>query len=325
MKVVIAHRSGHPRVVQLPEPAGAKKFVTVRVSHSAMRLPWELEVLETISRRLPAGQDGLPLGGAASGTIVHCGEEVRTLKEGIRVAVTGAPYVYHGEQLVVPESLAVELPKKVNHEEGSFTGQGADAMNLLRVAGLQLGDTAVVMGADMLGFLTAQVIRASGATALLVDESEFRLKKANATGIPETFTPESEKLVRAVAQHTDGQGAKAVFLTRAHDRDAFLRAVELARYGGVIVMGAPSATQVPLTVFLEKSLQLRSALGGSLESIENGWTVKDNMACFAQLLAERKVQISPLISDRIPLERAVTAYEKSLRGRDAVLGVVLTL
>ena len=40
-----------------------------------------------------------------------------------------------------------------------------------------------LLGADMLGLLTAQIVKAAGATPVLIDSSEFRLKKAASVGI----------------------------------------------------------------------------------------------------------------------------------------------
>lgn len=339
MKVVIAHRTGQAKVVELPEPKGGRHFVTVRISHSAMRLPEEILEIEQAPKRIPPGQDGLPVGSMASGTIVSCGAGVRSLKTGLRVAVAGAPYVYHASQLVVPEHLAVELPKKVNHEEGAFAGQGAVALHLLRTGRVQLGEIVLVMGADMLGLLTVQVVRAAGAIPILVDESEFRLNKARAVGIAHAFVPRDEALVRTVDQLSDGHGADTALLTQLGDDAAFARAAQLLRFGGRLVLGVPLFTSAPLDSLREKRLELLHGVGGGpqLEDPDEKtrglqvpravarWSERDNMGCFTNLLAERKVQLSPLISDRLPIERAPTAYEKAGRGRDSVLGVVLTM
>jgi hypothetical protein len=89
-------------------------------------------MIRQVRRYLQPGEDGIPLGYSCSGTIEKVGEAVRNLREGFRVACYGAPYVYHAEMLSVPRNLAVELPKKVNHEEGAFTGIGAIAMHAFR-------------------------------------------------------------------------------------------------------------------------------------------------------------------------------------------------
>jgi threonine dehydrogenase-like Zn-dependent dehydrogenase len=339
MKVVIAHRTGQPRVVELPEPKCSTKFVTVRVSHSALALPDEMQQLELVPKLVRKGEDGIPIGSGASGTIMEVGPGVESLKAGLRVAVYGHPYVYHGTQLVVPESHVVELPKKVNHEEGAFAGQGAIALHLMRLGKVQLGETVLIFGGDLLGLLLAQVVRAAGATPIVVDDSEYRLGKGRAVGIQYTHQRPDDQLVRTVASLTDENGVDVAVLTRREDPAAFASALRMLRQGGTIVVGAGTQEIADLSLIREKEACIVSGLGPGPAATDPTmsfgahpyprtiarWTHRDNMACFASLLAERKVQISPLVSDRTPLERANMAYEKAARSRDSYLAVVLTV
>ncbi len=338
MKVVIAHRSREARVVDLATPSSHESFITVRVSHSALILPDELMALSQAGRMAQKGDDGFPLGSCASGTVIETGAKVKTLKKGVRVAVCGNPYVYHGAQLVVPEALAIELPKKVNHEEGSYAGLGARALNLLRTAPVQIGEVILIIGADLLGLLTAQLVKAAGAIPVLVDDSEFRLNKARTIGIPRTFLPTDEDLLRTVSNLTHGYGVDTALITRAGDRAGYTLACDFLCHGGVLILGADLEQRAPIDLLREKAIQIRPAIGGGAGAANRDhaarssllprtitrWTERDNMGCFCDLLAERKVQITPLITDRIPVDRAQVVYEKASRGRDSVLGAVFT-
>ncbi|CAN5276613.1 hypothetical protein BH09SUM1_BH09SUM1_05720 [soil metagenome] len=325
MKVVIAHRSGQPRVVELPEPKASKDFVSVRVSHTALLLPQELQQIEAGPKKLRKGDDGIPLGSSASGVVIEVGANVRSIKTGVRVAVWGHPYVYHASHLVVPEVLVVELPKKVNHEEGAFVGQGVEALSLLRAGKVQLGEVILVMGADMVGLLTAQAVRAAGGTPILIDESDYRLGKAKTVGLANAFQPDDEQLMRLVDSLTDGNGADAALLTRENESSAWKSAATLLRREGSLVVGASISGSVPIGLIHEKSIQVTHGGMSETASSLRRWSWGDNARCFCQLLAERKIQITPLITDRVPLDRAPIAYEKAARGRDAALGVVLTI
>ncbi|MCC6547549.1 zinc-binding dehydrogenase [Candidatus Sumerlaeota bacterium] len=323
MKLVIAHRSGESRVIDVAEPRGGRNFVTVRVSHSGMTLPAELDLIAQASRRTRKGDDGIPLGGYASGVVLEVGSGVKSIKEGIRVTVSGSRYVYHAGQVVVPEELVVELPKKVNHEEGAFAGMGASALNIVRAANVQIGEVVLVIGADLRGLITAQLVRASGAIPVLIDDSDFRLAKVHPLGITHTFTPDDTELVRIVDTLTDGRGADSALITRANDHKGFGAALRLLRHRGTVILGDYLGARFDADPLREKAINLRSAEGGGIEG--SRWTEHDNMNCFCSLLADRKVQISPLITDRVPLERAPTIYEKAQRNRDAVIACVLTV
>jgi threonine dehydrogenase-like Zn-dependent dehydrogenase len=328
MKVVIAHRSGEPRVVDLPESQGGRNFITVRVSHCAARLPDELEQIDLAPELLPEGEDGRPLGSCASGTVLAVGDSVTTIKTGIRVAVTGRPFVYHAGHLIVPEHLAVELPKKVNQEEGAWAGLGAEVLHLFRSSGIQLGEVAMVFGADMPGFVMAQVVKAAGAVPILIDESEFRTKKAGTLGLVHAAAPDLREMVRLVDATTEGRGLDAAFVMRPDDVDSFAFAAQLLREGGTLVLGESISRPVSLDSVVEKGVRIITTAGpsgsGVVGDAENRWSHRSNMACFCELLADRKVQITPLVNERTPIERAPTAYEKARRNRDNALGVVFT-
>lgn len=339
MKAVIAHRDGSPHVVQLPEPPLGARTVQIRVSHSAVWLPDELALISVAAKRLKKGQDGLPLGRMCSGILDAIGQRATGLKEGLRVAAFGEPYVYHAGNLSVPATLVVELPKKVNHEEGAFAGQGAVAMNLFRATGSGLGETVLVFGAGMTGILAAQIARAAGTVPVLVDESDHRLSKARNVGITHASLPERDEFVREIDKLTGGQGADAAIVTS----DSFATASEWAamalRVGGTLVLGEGSPGTPPVEEIEAKELTVRAVRGGGAghgdpHFEQQGvvpprqlvrWTVRDNMVVFLNLLADRKVQIAPLISERIPLERAPHLYDKIARSPQTAIGAVLTL
>jgi threonine dehydrogenase-like Zn-dependent dehydrogenase len=339
MKAVIAMRSGSPRVVELPEPPVGEGTVRVRVSHSALSLPEEFEFLRTIAGRLKPGEDGLPMGCMCSGILEEVGPGVRNLKEGLRVAAYGAPYVYHAGRLSVPATLVVELPKKVNHEEGAFAGVGAVAMNLFRAAEVTLGESLLVFGAGMTGILLAQIARAAGVSPVITDAHENRLAKARNVGIPHTPRDEVAGLVTEVTEVSGGLGADAAVLTLDAPADAFERATQLLRPGGRVVVCSRQWERCSTELLLEKELVLRAVvsagpgrhdptyerLGVRYPVSLVRWTVRDNMQVFLNLLADRRVQITPLITERLPLERAEVAYDKIARSQNGIIGAVFSV
>lgn len=322
MKVVIAHRDGEPRVVELPEPELGPGDVILRVSHSALMLPQELEVLDNAAAHLAPGQDGIPLGASVSGIVERVGPGVERLKAGLRVCASGRPFVYHAPYLRVPAERVVELPKKVNHEEGSFAGQGAAAVHLVRTAGAVMGASVVVFGAGLGGILAAQAARAGGASVLLADHEEHRLARARNVGVPQTAALSAKALVDEVNSMTAGQGLDAAIVTSDASEAAWRIAPHLLREGGTVVLASSSAVVVA-DIVIEKELLVRGATGAGRAS-SGRWTARANTEVFLALLAERKVQVAPLVSDRIPIDRAPSLYEKLRRTQPPSIGAVFT-
>lgn len=340
MKVVIAQRDSTVRVVDLPAPGLTRGCALVKVTHAALTLPEEAEQIRRADSLIPAGQDGVPLGAAVSGVIETVGEGVRRVRPGFRVAAFGFPYVYHASQLVVPENLLVELPKKVNHEEGAFAGQGAAAVNALRRSRLALGEVGVVLGADLPGLILAQVLRAAGVVTVVADVGEFRLGKAKSLNLPHVVDAgDADGIKRAVESASDGYGADAVFVPRPRDSQAVAFAASLLGQGGRLVLGAGSESVAIPAVLARRHAELVLAEGtgpgqGDRAYEAHGaeyprnilrWTQRENMACFCSLLAERKVQVSPLITDRMAMDRAPVLYDKIQRSVDGVYAGVLTI
>ncbi len=338
MRAVIAHREGEPRVVELEKPPVGRGTVVIRVSHSALLLPDELDMIRTIPSQLKKGQDGLPLGMMVSGIVDEVGEGVEELKAGLRVAAFGNPYVYHATHLSIPSKLVIELPKKVNHEEGAFVGQGARSLHMIRVAEVAIGENVLVFGGGMTGNLVAQVARAAGANPIVVDESDFRLAKARNVGITSAFPLDQNALLREVDKLTDGLGADTAIITADAPPHAVKWAAALLRFGGRMLLTREETEPLPAKALHEKEITVRTVSTASpghgdrryeLEGLGYPhryvrWTLRDNMLVFLNLLAERKVQISPLISERVPLDRAATLYEKVQRANQAVIGAILT-
>jgi len=339
MKAVIAHRDGEARVVELNAPPLGEATIKIRVSHCALGLPEELGLISTVAERLQPGMDGLPLGGMVSGIVEETGSRVRDLKAGLRVAAFGHPYVYHATHLSVPANLVVELPKKVNQEEGAFTGLGGAAIHMVRESECSFGETLLVFGAGMMGIVTAQVARAAGLTTLLADKAESRLTRARNVGLTHVMGLDRDALVKEVDALTHGNGADAVVMTSDAPATSMALASLLLRPGGRICVAPGFALGAPTRQAVAKELSWKVVAGagpghgdpqfeqGTLEYPRQQvrWTMRENLLFFLNLLAERKVQISPLIIERAPLERAPALYEKIRRTPEALFGAVLSL
>ena len=68
----------------------------------------------------------------------------------------------HAENIFVPQHLAAPLPAEVSFEAAAFTTVGAIALQGLRLARAELGETVAIIGMGLVGLLAAQLARASG-------------------------------------------------------------------------------------------------------------------------------------------------------------------
>ena len=172
----------------------------VRQVLSKARRDGIISTLETVRTRLDVP---VPLGYSSAGTVIAVGEGVGKFQPGDRVACAGAGYASHAEIAFIPENLAVKLPDGVDFESAAFTTLGAIALQGLRLAELELGETVAVIGLGLLGILTVQLARASGCRVIGMDPNPERCRLAKQFGIDEAV-PDSAGFA-GVLPPADGQ------------------------------------------------------------------------------------------------------------------------
>src|SRR5215472_5694590 len=99
--------------------------------------------LETIRSRLDVA---IPLGYSCAGTVLDVGAEVPGFLKGDRVACAGAGQANHAEVVAVAKNLTARIPDGVSFEDASFVTVGAVALQGVRQAAVQVGETCVVIG-----------------------------------------------------------------------------------------------------------------------------------------------------------------------------------
>jgi predicted dehydrogenase/threonine dehydrogenase-like Zn-dependent dehydrogenase len=263
-----------------------------------------------------------PLGYSCAGEVIAVGSEVVGIQVGDRVACAGAEHAHHAEIVCVPQNLVALIPDGVSYEQAAFTTVGAIALHGVRQASVQLGDSVVVIGLGLVGLLTVQLLKASGARVFGIDVNPARCELAQQLGA-DRVALRSDDVVGLVRDFTHGYGADVVMLTAGGaTNDPIELAGELARDRGKVVVVGLLKMDVPQRLYYEKELSVllsRSYGPGRYDPVyeEMGidypigyvrWTERENMREFLRLLAEGKVQVEPLITHRYPIDRAAEAY-----------------
>src|SRR5262245_31442856 len=101
------------------------------------------------------------LGYSCAGTVVSVGAQVEEFRAGDRVACIGEGMATHAEYNAVPRNLVVRVPDAVALEAASATAVGAIALQSIRQAQLELGETVAIVGLGLLGQFLVQLCRAN--------------------------------------------------------------------------------------------------------------------------------------------------------------------
>ena len=280
------------------------------------------------------------LGYSSAGTVIAVGEGTTGINPGDRVACAGAGHAVHAEFACVPRLLIARIPSEaVSFDEAAFTTVGAVALHGIRTADVKLGDVVAVIGLGLLGQLIVQILKAAGCCVLGMDISAERANLALRLGADGVSTS-SSAFRDLCLQHSGGHGADSVLIAaQTASNDPVNLAGVVARNRAVVVAVGTVAMDIPRRYFYEKELDFRISRSygpGRYDAAyeQKGidypigyvrWTETRNMEAFLKLLADRKLDLHPLITHRFPITRAHSAYDLIMgKTQEAFLGVLLS-
>ncbi len=289
-----------------------------------------LPTLEAVQSKL---DQAMPLGYCNVGTVLEVGEGVSEFSVGDRVVSNGS----HAEVVLAPKNLCCKVPDVVSDEEAVFAVLGAIALQGIRLANPTLGESFVVVGLGLIGLLTVQLLRAQGCRVLGVDFDEKKLALANQFGAETVNLSEGDDLMVKGHQFSRARGVDGVLITAStQSNDPVHQAAQMCRKRGRIILVGVAGLALSRADFYEKELsfQVSCSYGpGRYDACyeEQGhdyplpfvrWTEQRNFEAVLDLLASRKLTVSPLISHHFAFQQAEQAYALLSEGHP-VLGVLL--
>lgn len=202
------------------------------------------------------------------------------------------------ELVKVPAAMCVPLPDEIADDEAALIETTEVAVRAVRKAGLRLGDSVAVVGDGAVGLISLQVARAAGATtAILLGHRAARLEIGRRLGATAAIDTREPGWLDAVRDLTGGLGAD-VAIEAGGSPGAISDAVAATRKGGRIVLLAVIGTPIQLNTW--PLVEGERTLVGSVQH-----HVDDDLPVAVRLLASRLVDVRPLITRRIALERVV--------------------
>jgi predicted dehydrogenase/threonine dehydrogenase-like Zn-dependent dehydrogenase len=292
----------------------------VRDVFAKVRRDGLLSAVSAVRSRLDQPQ---ALGYSSAGTVIEVGESVSDLKPGDHVACAGANFAVHAEFAVVPRLLVARIPSAdVDFDSAAFATLGAVAIHGVRTADAKLGEMVGVIGVGLLGQLTVQVLAAAGCRVIAIDPVQRRVELARENGAVAVATSEAEFRDLCLA-HSAGNGVDSVLITAETASSGPVNlASQVVRDRGRVVAVGTVGMELQRKLYYEKEIDFRVSRsygpGRYDESFEQKgrdypigyvrWTETRNMESFLQLLADRRLDLRPLITHSFDIENALAAY-----------------
>lgn len=293
-------------------------------------------IKQTLEKVFSKLDNPIPLGYSCAGTVIAVGRGVTRFKAGDRVACGGAGYANHAEVNYVPQNLAGKVPEGLDLEAAAFATVGSIALQGVRQAEVQLGHRVGVVGLGLLGQLTVQILKASGAKVICMDISEQKMELARKLGAD--WAVHTDNFASMAKNVSDGHGLDAMIITASTSSNQPIElAGEVCRYKGKVVVVGMVGMNIPRNEYYKKELDLRLSMSygpGRYDPVyeEKGidypyslvrWTEGRNMQTFLELCAEGKVTPLSLVTHRFGFGDALKAYALFEGGTEPYLGILL--
>jgi 2-desacetyl-2-hydroxyethyl bacteriochlorophyllide A dehydrogenase len=278
---------------------------------------------------LPNAQGRYPTrpGYSNIGTVVEVGKAVTDCRVGERVASTQG---HTSHFIASPNRLLKVASTDVPAEEAVFFNLGAIALQGVRKARVELGEATLVLGQGLIGLLAMQLSKLCGAMPLIAaDLTDSRLDISKRMGADFTLNPEDADFSEQLTDATKSDGPSVVIEATGHP-DAISTALDAAGSGARVVLLASTRGETPNVNFYrdvhKKGLILYGAhnsIRPRQESSPNFWTLEDDSLLLLSLITQKRFNVVPLISHRVPGEDAPKAYQLLMEWNPGLLGVVL--
>ncbi len=330
------------QLMDIPVPEPAPDEVLIRVSACGICGSDVHGYDGSTGRRIPP----LVMGHEAAGVIDAIGADVRAFAIGERVTFdstiscgacsfckTGAvnlcdrrqvlgvscgDYRRNGafaEYVVVPARVLYRLPGTLGFAEAAMIEAVAVALHGVRLTELQPENTALVVGAGMIGLLIVQSLRVAGCKNILVtDLDSSRLELAKKLGASTVLRAGDGDVVAQVRELTGGHGADVV-LEAVGSAPTVRTAIEAARKGATVTLVGNIAPEVPLPLqsVVTRQIRLQGSCGSAGEYPEA-----------IELLASKAIDVAPLLSAIAPLTEGPRWFERLYAREPNLMKVVLT-
>ena len=341
MKALVLEEYKKLVIDEVPAPEVAPNEVLVRVKSCGI-CGSDIHGFDGGSgRRIPP----VIMGHEASGTVDQVGSDVSRLRPGDRVTfdstiscgqcsfcrrgepnlcdnrrvlgVSCEDYRRHGafaELVNVPEYIVFPIPDNLSFDEAALVEPISVAVHAVNRTPVRLGDTAVVIGAGMIGLLTIQALRTAGCgTIISVDLEDDRLAIARDVGADDILNSRHVDIPATIREMTAGLGADIAI--EAVGADATVRmSIDSARKGGVVTLIGNVTPDV--------GFPLQSVVTREITVYGSCASANDYPACL-ELMGRGAIKAAPIISAAVPLEQGAEMFDRLYAKEPGLTKVIL--
>ncbi len=232
------------------------------------------------------------------------------------LGVSPDEYRRHGafaEFVAVPEHILYKIPDNVSYEEAAMVEPVAVAAHALNVSAFSLGDTAMVVGAGMIGCFVIRVLKIAGAGKIIAVDTD-----ANKAGLAKKFGADlfinpQGAVEEIIKNETNGRGVDLAMEVVGNTK-AINVAIQNTRKGGsVTLIGNLSAkAEIPLQQVVTRQIRLQGscAICGEYEEV-------------LSMMQRGIIDVTPMLSKVAPLSEGAEWFRRLYQKEKGLNKVIL--
>jgi L-iditol 2-dehydrogenase len=260
-----------------------------------------------------------------AGIIIDVGQKVSRFKRGDRVVSRKS----HASHVIASKNELMMIPDGLSFDEATFFALGSIALQGIRKAGIELGESVVVLGQGLVGQLALQLAKLSGGMPVIgVDLFDYRLDLSSKNGADYVLNPLEVDLEKETSKVTGGKGASVVIEATGNPEVIPIAFKLVGGYGRVVILGSPRGTS-KVNFYPEIHKKAICIIGAHestrpmYESSHGWWTQRDDSSLVLRLISSSRLNVKDLITVKMGFHEAQDAYAKLVKEKNSVLGIVL--
>ena len=215
----------------------------------------------------------------------------------------------------IRSDMVLKLPDNVSFEEGAMVEPVAVGLNAVHLAVIKVGEKVLVIGAGIIGLISAMFAKKEGASFVAISETNLsRGKKAIDLGVADKYYDASDpELVKQVMSDTVN-GFDTV-IECCGNSAAVSSALMMTRPGGQIILVGVSLgpVTIPTVVGVMNELTIKGAIAYT----------KDEFKTCIDLISNKHIDVMKFVDDIVSLEEVQTSYERLTSGKDSAVKILV--
>lgn len=341
MKALVLEQYNKLVFEDVPEPTCQEDGVVIQVKACGICGSDVHGMDGSSGRRIPP----IIMGHEASGVIVEAGAGVRDFQPGDRVTfdstiycgecffcrrgeinlcdnrrvlgVSCGDYRLHGafaEYVAVPQRILYRLPEKIGFEQAAMVEPCSIAFHAVRRVRVSLNDTAVVVGAGMIGLFVIQSLRLAGCGRIIaVDVDQNKLDMASQFGADIGLNSAQTDAVEIIRNETAGRGADLAFEVVGTAAPLKTATSSVKKGGSLVLVGnLAAAVEFPLQWVVTREISVFGSCASQGEY----------PACL-DMISRGSLTVDRLISACVPLSEGSEWFARLYNKTPGLMKVIL--